>query len=87
MSETAIYTEYHPRWYRRRVSVWWWLESRPYTLFVTRELTSLAVAYFAFLFLWKLDALAAGPESYARFLEWMRNPALEFAAWLRIPPP
>jgi len=69
-------TPYHPRWYRRRVSVWWWLESRPYTLFVTRELTSLAVAYFAILFLWKLDALSAGPESYARFLEWMRNPAL-----------
>jgi succinate dehydrogenase subunit C len=69
-------TTYHPRWYRRRVSVWWWLESRPYILFVTRELTSLAVAYFAALFLWKLRALAQGPESYARFLERMRNPAL-----------
>jgi succinate dehydrogenase subunit C len=76
MTPGSNYTLYHPRWFRQRVSVWWWLESRPYVLFVTRELTSLAVAYFAIIFLWKLKSLGEGPESYARFLAHMRNPWL-----------
>ena len=52
------HTPYHPRWYRRRVSVWWWLQSWPYAKFVLRELTSLFVAYYALVTLWKLRALA-----------------------------
>jgi fumarate reductase subunit C len=69
------HTPYHPRWYRRRVSVWWWLKNPAYALFVVRELTSVAVAYFALLTLWQLRALTAGPEAYAAFLERMRSPA------------
>ncbi|PYV13719.1 MAG: fumarate reductase subunit C [Acidobacteria bacterium] len=76
MTPGSNYTLYHPRWYRKRVSVWWWLETRPYIFFVIRELTSLAVAYFAVVFLWMLKALADGPESYARFLARMQNPGL-----------
>jgi len=62
------YTLYHPRWYRRRVSVWWWLQNRSYTGFVLRELTSVFVAFFAVIQLWQLRALAQGPEAYERFL-------------------
>jgi fumarate reductase subunit C len=69
------YTLYRPRWYRRRVSVWWWLAKGAYRLFVLRELTSVAVALFAFVTLAQLRALAHGPEAYARFLEWTRTPA------------
>src|SRR5437762_4327334 len=76
MTSGPNYTLSHPRWYRKRVSVWWWLETRPYVFFVTRELTSLAVAYFAVVFLWKVKALGEGPESYARFLAHMRSPWL-----------
>ncbi len=74
MSGEASYTPYHPRWYRRRVSVWWWLESWRYAKFVTREITSLAVAFFALVALLKVRALSAGPEAYAEFLALMKRP-------------
>ena len=74
MNAPAGYTPYHPRWYRRRVSVWWWLESWPYTRFVLRELTSLAVAYFSVLALWKVSAIAEGPRAYADFLARLQSP-------------
>ena len=73
MSAAPRYTPYHPRWYRRRVSVWWWLESSAYTGFVVRELTSVFVALFALVLLWQLRALAQGPEVYARVLARLRT--------------
>ena len=75
MNAELRHTPYHPRWYRRRVSVWWWLKNPAYALFVVRELTSVAVAYFALLMLWQIRALTAGPAAYAAFLERMRSPA------------
>ncbi len=74
MSGQAHYTPYHPKWYRRPVSVWWWLESASYTQFMLRELTSVAVGYFALVVLWKVRALGLGPEAYARFLDRMKTP-------------
>jgi fumarate reductase subunit C len=71
---TVRYTPYHPRWYRRRVSVWWWLESRSYRGFVLRELTSVAVAFFALVLLWQIRALGQGPEAYARVIARLRSP-------------
>jgi fumarate reductase subunit C len=68
------YTLYHPRWYRRRVSVWWWLQNRTYAGFVLRESTSVFVAFFAFVLLWQVRAVALGPEPYARFLARMSSP-------------
>ena len=60
MSDPAHYTPYHPRWYRRRMSVLWWLKDRAYVKFVLRELTSVFVAFFALLYLWQIRALAEG---------------------------
>ncbi len=74
MDAGAPYTPYHPRWYRRPVSVWWWLESWRYAKFVLRELTSLAVAYFALIALWKLSAIRRGAGAYAQFFEHMKSP-------------
>ena len=74
MSAEAHYTPYHPKWYRRRVSVWWWLQNRSYTTFVLRELTSISVACFAVLSLWQLRTLVQGPEAYAHFLARLRTP-------------
>jgi succinate dehydrogenase subunit C len=77
MSDTAPahrYTLYHPRWYRRRVSVWWWLQNRAYAGFVLRESTSVFVAFFAFVLLWQVRAVAQGPEAYARFLARLSSP-------------
>jgi len=74
MSAEAHYTPYHPKWYRRRVSVWWWLQKGSYTTFVLRELTSVFVAFFALVFLWQLSALVQGQETYAHFLVRLRTP-------------
>lgn len=76
MSHKGHYTPYHPKWYRRRVSVWWWLQNRSYTTFVLRELTSVSVAFVAVVLLWQLRALVQGPEAYGQFLAWMRRPLL-----------
>jgi fumarate reductase subunit C len=74
MSAGPRYTLYHPGWYRRRVSVWWWLQNRSYAGFVLRELTSVFVAFFAGVYLWQLRALAQGPEAYAQFLARLKTP-------------
>jgi fumarate reductase subunit C len=69
-----VYTPYHPRWYRRRVSVWWWLKNPSYATFVLRELTSVFVAGFALVTLLQVRALSAGPEAYARFERRLESP-------------
>jgi fumarate reductase subunit C len=74
MSAGPSYTMYHPRWYRRRVSVWWWLQNPAYTRFVLRELSSVFVAFFALVYLWQLRALAQGPEAYGQFLARLKTP-------------
>jgi fumarate reductase subunit C len=74
----AAHTPYHPKWYRRRISVWWWLESWNYTRFVLRELTSLGVAFFALVTLWQIRALSRGPTAYARFEARLASPLFVF---------
>jgi len=76
MKETPIYTEYHPRWYRTRVSTYWWTRQWSYLKFILRELSSLSVAYFVVLTLLELRALSQGEASYAAFQEWLRTPLL-----------
>jgi len=70
----AAYTPFHPKWYRRRVSVWWWLQKGTYAAFVLRELTSVAVAFASVMTLLLVRALARGPEAYQRFLERLSRP-------------
>ena len=85
MSSGPHYTLYHPRWYRHRVSVWWWLQKGSYTWFVLRELTSVSVAFFAVVYLWQLRALAQGPDAYAQFLARLKTPlflTLDMVAFL-----
>jgi fumarate reductase subunit C len=70
----TTYTPHHPRWYRPRMSVWWWLESWPYARFVLRELTSVFVACASLMTLWQVRAIAQGPEAWALVLERLRSP-------------
>ena len=72
MSAARPLHPYHPKWYRKRVSVWWWLESGSYTGFVLRELSAVAVAFFALVLIAQIRALARGPEAYARFTATLR---------------
>jgi fumarate reductase subunit C len=75
MSPEMRYTPYHPKWYRRRMSVFWWLHKASYAWFVVRELTSVFVAYVAVLLIFQLRAVAQGPDAHARFLARLASPA------------
>lgn len=66
--------DYRPRPYRRRVSLFWWLERRSYLLFILRELSSVFVAWFAVFLLLLVRAVSQGPEDYAAFLDWAATP-------------
>ena len=74
ISTATRYTEFHPRWYRRRVSVYWWLGQRQYLKFILRELSSVFVALFVVETLFQLAALKNGPQAYADFQSFMENP-------------
>jgi fumarate reductase subunit C len=76
MNQNPAYTPYHPRWDRKRVSTYWWLERRSYFLFILRELSSLAVAWFVVWLLLLVRAVSAGPPAYGQFLEWMGHPVV-----------
>ena len=66
------YTGHHPKWHRRRIPIFWWLGKAPYTRFIIRELTSLAVGYTALVLVLQVWSLDRGPESYDRFVNWLQ---------------
>jgi fumarate reductase subunit C len=70
------YTRYHPRWYRRRMPIFWWLGKPAYTGFIVRELTSLFVAYAAGALVLFVGVVGAGPEAYEAFLGRLSHPAV-----------
>lgn len=76
MSATPGHTEFHPRWYRKRVSTYWWMARGAYLLFILRELSSVFVAWSVVLLLWLARALSQGPEAYASLLAACRHPLL-----------
>jgi fumarate reductase subunit C len=74
LTKAPIYTEYHPRWYRPRVSVYWWLGQWQYLKFILRELSSVFVALVVVMTLLQLRALRSGPEAYARLQAQLKSP-------------
>jgi len=73
MAESPTYT-YHPRWLRRRVSTYWWLEKRSYFAFVLREGSCLFVAWFVFYLLLLVRRVLQGDAAYQDFLAWSARP-------------
>lgn len=74
MEGTPLYTKYHPKWYRTRIPIFWWVHKYPHIRFIARELTSVAVALYACILLFQISAVADGPEAYLRFLAWLKTP-------------
>ena len=68
------YTEFHPRWYRPRMPVFWWVSRRTYLVFVIRELSSVFVAWSVVFLLLLVHALGQGGKQYQQFLNLSRNP-------------
>ena len=81
MNQQPTYTLYHPRWHRTRVSTYWWLGRGSYFLFILRELSSLAVAWFVVYLLMLVAAVSSGAVAYQEFLDWSRTP---FALFMNI---
>ena len=78
---SSSYTEYHPRWYRPRVSTWWWMGRWSYLKFILREISSVFVAWFIVELLMLIRALSSGQgafQAYGEFLIWLRNPVVVF---------
>ena len=75
MSHKPRYRPYHPRLYRTRMPIFWWVHKRAHVRFILRELTSLFVAFYALGLVWLVRALAEGPAAYAAFLEALQTPA------------
>jgi fumarate reductase subunit C len=71
---SARYTEFHPRWYRPRMPVFWWVGRRSYLIFVLRELSSVFVAWSVVFLLLLVHAVSQGGQQYQQFLSLSRNP-------------
>jgi len=76
MTEKPVYTEFHPRWYRTRVSTYWWLDRTPYVKFILRELSSTFVAFFVVITLLHTRALGQGPQAYPAFQQRLQAPIM-----------
>jgi succinate dehydrogenase subunit C len=74
MNEAPGYTEFHPRWYRPRVSTYWWLGRRSYVAFILREVSSVFVAWSVVFLLLLVGAVSGGEGSYRQFLNWAGRP-------------
>ena len=74
MKHNPAYREFHPKWYRTRVSAYWWLSQWPYTKFILRELSSVFVAYVIVITLMQVRALGQGRAEYAALQEFMTHP-------------
>jgi fumarate reductase subunit C len=60
--------------YRQPVSLLWWTKRRSYLMFVLREISSVAVAWFVVHFLLLATAVHGGPAAYQAFLDWSASP-------------
>ena len=76
MSEPPGYREFHPRWYRPRMSTWWWLKRGSHLVFILRELSSIFVAWSVVFFLLLITAVSRGEDAYREFLSWAGSPGI-----------
>jgi fumarate reductase subunit C len=74
MRAAPAYTLYRPKWYRRRVSTWWWVQQWRSFKFILRELSSLAVGYVGLILLLLIWSLIQGPSAYTDLLAWLAWP-------------
>lgn len=76
MKEAPAYTLHRPKWYRKRVSTWWWAQQWRSFKFILRELSSIAVGYVGALLLLLVWSLIQGRAAYESFIEWLAHPAV-----------
>ncbi len=74
MKLSTHYSKYRPTYYRTCVPIFWWVHKWVHIKFITRELTSVFVAFYAIVLLLQTRALIRGPETYENFLAWLKTP-------------
>lgn len=62
--------------YRPTMPATWWLKKRSYFLFMMREFSSVFVAAFVLLLMYKLFLLSKGAQTYGQFQESLRQPGV-----------
>jgi fumarate reductase subunit C len=62
------------RAYRQPIARFWWAKRQSYLLFMLREISCVFVAWSVVYLLLLVHAIAAGRDSYLRFLDWSANP-------------
>ena len=70
------YTLHHPKWHRDSKPIFWRVRNWASIAFILRELTSVAVAYFAVLLILVYRALQSGPEAWAALVSMLANPTM-----------
>jgi fumarate reductase subunit C len=76
MNHRPAYTDHHPRWYRSRISTYWWIQRWAYLAFILRELSSVFIAWFIVFTLLLVHALSQGDRAYLQFLAWSGQPVV-----------
>jgi fumarate reductase subunit C len=72
--EAAPAAEVRRRPYLRPASRLWWIERRPYFLFLVRELTSVFVAAYCLFLLYAVYQVGQGTAAYAALLDALLTP-------------
>ena len=70
------YRPYHPKSYRPRVPIFWWLRQWAYLKFIARELTCVLVAYSAVILLVLVVVVDQGQAAYLEFVDWLSRPSV-----------
>lgn len=60
--------------YKSQMGIFWWTTRWSSIKFISRELTSVAVAFYALLFLFYVRAILSGREAYTTFAERLKSP-------------
>ena len=68
------YRPYYPRWYRKRVPIFWWLRKRSYAVFIGRELTSMFVVYSAAVLVTLVLIMDRGETAWVAAMNWLAHP-------------
>lgn len=68
------FKKYRPEPYHKKMSIFWFLNRKPYLMFIIRELTSIFVAAYAVILLFQLNALSQGPEAWEALVATFSTP-------------
>ena len=70
------YELYHPKWYRKKSPIFWWLARSSDAKFITRGLSRVGVRYARILLVAQVWFLSRGKQAYERFLSFLQLPAV-----------